>query len=221
MLIEQILIYVLFAAALLVNLLAEARDNDIARYYTKPLLIPMIMAYYMIIDRETDLLIVIALLLAFFGDVFLLFERSNFLYRVGFFSFFLCYLFFAAHIALSLDLAHMPLKSILWPVIPAALPILICLGIVWKSLKDARIFMLIYSSIGIILWYFCWLRVGQVPLHQALPPILGCVLFLVSDLMIGWSRFKQDFKYSGVYIMLTYAFAMVLMVVGFMEPVFR
>jgi len=218
-LIEQIIICVVFAIALIANLIAEARDSDVGKYYTKPLLIPLILVFYLIMSRETEAFIVMALSFALMGDIFLLFQQNNTAFRLGVLSFFISHLCWVSFIITSLDFALMEANHILWPILPAVIPAVVSLIILWKYLVNLRLLGILYMLVTSTLLYFCLLRFGYVSNLKAWHALAGCAFFLVSDFMIVWNRFKKEFKFAGVYIMLTYVIAIFFLVIGFMEPI--
>ena len=221
LLFEQIVIGIVFGIALIANLIAEARDSDVGKYYTKPLLIPLIMVFYLIMSHETNAFILIALSFALLGDLFLLFQQNNTAFRFGVASFFVSHLCWISFIVTSLDFSLMNANHFLWPLLVAVIPSMISMAILWKYLINIRLLGILYVLVTSILLYFCLLRFGYVSNLKAWHAIAGCVFFLASDFMIVWNRFKKEFKYAGVYIMLTYVIAIVLLVIGFMEPLNR
>lgn len=220
-LVEQIVIYSLFAIALIANLWAEARESEIGKFYTKPLLIPLVLVFYLIMSRETNTFIVLALSFALLGDICLLFEFSNTAFRFGIVSFLCSHLCWILFVVFSLRLNGIPLAHLLWPIIPAFIPAIAGSFFIWKYLKSIRYLATLYMFAGSLLLYFCLLRLGYVPQGKAWHAITGCVFYFASDFMIVWSRFKSDFKCSGVYIMVTYISAVIYLVIGFMEPLIR
>lgn len=220
-LIEQIIIFVVFAIALIANLIAEARDSDVGKYYTKPLLIPLILVFYLIMSRDTEAFIVMALSFALLGDIFLLFQQNNTAFRLGVLSFFLSILCWISFIVTSLDFTLMNTNHFLWPLLLAVIPSMVSLAILWKYLINIRVLGIFYMLVTSILLYFCMLRFGYVTNPKAIHAVAGCIFFLASDFMIVWNRFKKEFKFAGVYIMVTYIIAIILLVIGFMEPINR
>jgi uncharacterized membrane protein YhhN len=215
-LIEQYIIFGCFAIALFLNLWAEARDNDVLRYYTKPLLIPMIAAFYLIMDRDTDWFIVSALVFAFIGDVLLLFYHNNTCFRLGAIAFMLGHIFFIHSMLFSIPFAALTPHDYTIPLIPGFLPAVVGYAILAKLFGKFKWIAAIYMLAATGVLYCALLRFGFFPNYKVWLTILGAGFFVISDFIIAWTRFKKDFKYSGVYIMLTYAIAEVGIVLGLM-----
>ncbi len=215
---EQYIIYSLFAIALILNLWAEARDNDILRYYSKPLLIPMIAAFYLIMQPATDWFIVAALCCALVGDVLLLFYSNNTCFRIGAISFMCGHFLYVIAIIQSIDIAALSMNEFLWPIIPAFLPAVIAFSILVKNFGKFKWIAGFYMLAGTSLLYASLLRFGNAPNYKVWQTIIGAGFFLLSDFFIAWSRFKKDFRYSGVLIMLTYVIAEVCIILGLMIP---
>ncbi len=213
MIYEQIVIFSLLSLALAVNLVAETRDDDLMRAYSKPLLIPLILAYYLLMAENTDLLICAALIFALAGDISLL-SKSNFAFRLGAGFFLLGHVAYVTGMLLQLPLQDMDPVDYLWPVIPAFIPSIVCFRYLNPYFGRFRPMGITYMLFGTSLLYVCLLRFDSIPLQSFLLAITGALLFQVSDFFIAFTRFRQDFRYSGVLIMLTYVAGELLLIMG-------
>lgn len=216
-LIEQYIIFTCFAVALFLNLWAEARDNDVLRYYTKPLLIPMIAAFYLIMARETDWFIVAALAFAFIGDVLLLFNYNNTCFRLGAIAFLLGHVCFIHSMLFSIPFEALSPHDFTIPLIPALVPAVIAYAIMVKMFGKFKWLAAVYMLAGTGVLYCALLRFGFFPDYKVWLAIGGALFFVISDFIIAWTRFKKDFRFSGVYIMLTYVIAEIGIVLGLMS----
>jgi uncharacterized membrane protein YhhN len=213
---EQIIIYVVFLLALTINLVAEAKGDETVRAYSKPLLMPLLIAYYLIMSNSINFLIVGALFCAFVGDVFLLFHKESVSFRLGTISFLFGHLFFIAYMVLGFKEPHLNTWQFLWPIIPAFLPAVVAFFPLRKHFKGYMPYAVIYMITGSSLLYVILLRSCCLHGLSFWLPFAGTMMFLVSDFFIAWTRFKKNFKYSGVIIMLTYVIAECFLVIGLM-----
>jgi uncharacterized membrane protein YhhN len=194
------------------------RDNEIMRYYSKPLLIPMIAAFYLIMDPQTNAFIVAALCFAFIGDVLLLFSANNTCFRLGAISFMLGHIGFMCAMLFSIDFGEMSFNHYLWPIIPSFLPSVVAFAILGKHFGKFKLLAAIYMLAGSGLMYCALLRFGFFLDYKVWQTIIGAIFFVISDFFIAWTRFKKDFRYSGVVIMSTYVFAEICIILGLMVP---
>jgi uncharacterized membrane protein YhhN len=215
---EQYIIYGLFTIAFITNLIAEIRNSEILRYYSKPLLIPMIAAFYMIMNRETDYFILAALLFAFVGDIFLMFTESNVTFRAGVISFLLGHIAFIHAFIRSIDVFSLSFNDFLWPLIPAFLPTVVGYAVLLKYFGKFKYLAAVYMVTGSLLLYAALLRFGFAPAYKVWLTLGGTFFFCVSDFFIALTRFKKDFRYSGVLIMVTYILAELGIILGMMVP---
>jgi uncharacterized membrane protein YhhN len=208
----------IFVLALIVNIIAEIRENDLMRAYSKPFLIPMLIIYYVLMSPQTDRLIVIALLLAFNGDVALLFQNRKSWFRAGAIMFLLGHLTYFASMVLGTSAYALTTAQWLWPIIPAFVPAIIFFIVLQKHFGDFKTTAVLYMVAGSLLLYGAIVRCCCFSGWWFWLPLLGTAFFFFSDYLIARTRFKKDFKYSGALIMLTYVMAEVLLVIGLMGP---
>jgi hypothetical protein len=76
----------------------------------------------------------------------------------------------------------------------------------------------VYMVTGSLLLYAALLRFGFVPVYKVWLTLGGTIFFCISDFFIALTRFKKDFRYSGVLIMVTYILAELGIILGMMIP---
>jgi hypothetical protein len=211
---EQLILFTLLVVALVVNVIAEASENNILRVYSKPFLIPLLIVYYLLMCTELNYFVVLALLFAFNGDLALLFQYKNFWFRAGAVLFMVAHLFFIAAMTATMYLPGISLTNWLWPIVPAIVFSLLLYLPLHRSMEKFRIISIPYIIIVAVLLYSCLLRSSCFGGITFWFPVIGTLLFLVSDFFIAYTRFKKDFKYAGVLIMVTYVVAEALWVLG-------
>jgi uncharacterized membrane protein YhhN len=198
-------------------------DLNDYRFYTKPLLVPLLLVFMLIKVVNTKrtksrLIITSALLLCFAGDLILLFDQLNYSFIIGLILFLLAHIFY---IAFFYRLVHISAKKFATLVIAAILTggyIFILLSVLWEKLQDAHLQLpvVLYATV-----LGCMLlaavntingdRLGKLNIYYFIP---GAVLFVFSDSMLAVNKFMLDHKYIAIGVMLTYATAQFLIVKG-------
>lgn len=187
-------------------------------YYTKPLLMPLLAIYYVSSVAEINKFIVMALIFAFIGDVFLMWpqRKNNFIFGLGAFLIgHLCYvLLFLQNISFAKDVPQ-------WFYI---IIIIYAIGAfaVMKKLKeylgDMKIPTYIYMAVILLMSFASLARIWVMDISISFfLPFIGSILFLCSDSMLGFYTFKGKFKNGNIYIMLTYVLAQALIVGGYLN----
>lgn len=218
---EQVIIYLLFGIAFAANIVAEYRDSDVGRYYTKPLMMPLILAFYLLMSRETDPLIVTALCFALMGDIFLLITDNNTLFRLGTAAYMGTYLLFSTILVMRFKDAQFSSMQLATALFFALSGLLVVVIFLWKYLLNMKTLGLFYMLTHSALLFLCILQFGHIATPKAIHCLLGAVLLIISDFIVAWRRFRFDFHYSGIYIIITYVIGISMLVTGFMESLVR
>ena len=214
---EQIIIFLLFALAIIANIVAEYRDSDLGRSYSKPLIIPLILAFYLLMSQETDPFIVTALCFALLGDIFLLFTANNLFFRLGTASYMMTYFLFSLVLAirfLSISFSTPQLLTGLFFALSGVLTVLIFL---WKYLLNMKVLGLMYMLTHSALLFMCILQFGNATYLNTMLCLGGAVFLITSDFLVAWRRFRNEFTYSGIYIIVSYIMGIAMLVIGMME----
>lgn len=210
-------LYLFFIASIL-NLFAEITYNQTLTYISKPLLMIFLGLYFWAnrtINRFTNL-ILIGLFFAFLGDTLLMFRtgaagQTNF-FLFGLASFLLTQLCYAIAF---LRRANRPsfLQRQPFMAIPFILYLVGNSFLLWGDLPNAfRLPVLAYSTVITLMAISCCNLYGSIPKEIFIPLMIGVLLFVLSDTLIGISSFKSEIPYSGLLIMSTYIVAQYLIV---------
>lgn len=214
--ITKIIIGGLFCITFAIHMIFTKNEYIKGRIYTKPLLMPLLAIYYISSVAEVNKFIIMSLVFAFIGDVFLMWpeRKTNFLLGLGSFLIgHLCYvLLFLQNISFAKDV----------PVWFYLIIIMYTIGAraVMKKLKnnlgDMVIPTYIYMLIILTMSFVSLARIFVMDMSISfLLPFIGSLLFLCSDSMLGFYTFNGKFKNGDVYIMLTYVLAQALIVGGY------
>jgi uncharacterized membrane protein YhhN len=208
---------ILYLVVLGADLVAVYNGNETLRYITKPLLMPLLTAFFIFqtknIASSLKKWVVLALLLSWAGDVFLMFESTN----NNFFIFGLM-AFLIAHIFYILFYENVIRKDGIrknyWWFLPVIIYYIALIYILSPNLGDMKLPVRIY---GIVISYMLIqaLQTGGIKDHGAATlMIAGAFLFITSDSILAINKFYESFKYAGIAIMLTYGIAQFLITLG-------
>ena len=208
---------ILFIVILLSDLFAVYTSNEALRYITKPLLMPLLIVFFIFQTKDFPSFlkkcIILALVFSWTGDVLLMFESTN----SNFFIFGLV-AFLIAHIFYILFYENVIRKEGLrknyWWFLPVIIYYIALIYILSPNLGDMKLPVRIY---GIVISYMLIqaLQTGGIKNPGAATLIIGgAVLFITSDSILAINKFYESFEYAGIAIMLTYGIAQLLITLG-------
>jgi len=208
---------ILYFIVLAADLFAVYNGNETLRYITKPLLMPLLIAFFIFQTKDPasslKKWVVLALVFSCAGDVLLMFESMN-----GNFFVFGLVAFLIAHIFYILFYESVIRKEGLsknyWWFLPVIIYYIALIYILSPNLGDMKLPVRIY---GIVISYMLIkaLQTGRIKnLGAATLMIAGAILFITSDSILAINKFYEPFKYAGIAIMLTYGIAQLLITLG-------
>lgn len=197
-----------FGAAAVGDWIAVARSRKRLQYLLKPLALVALVSAAVALDPTDDArraLFVVALVLSLAGDVFLMLPRDLFVAGLG--SFLLAHLAYIAGFAQD--------GGGLWTIALSLVVIAAGIGLLGLRIvegargTDPRL-VLPVSVYMVVIAVMAAMAVADGSLLAA----VGALLFLVSDSLIGWTRFVQPVPWAPVGIMVTYHAAQFLLVLS-------
>lgn len=222
------LLYIL-AFFTLLNLYANYQYDKMLELASKPFLIPILGIYFYLNTREVTQdykksltnFILIALSLAWLGDVFLLFQSYNPLFfMLGLGSFLVSHILYIITFKKSLQNKELSeTKSLLIRAIPFIGTFILMFTFLYKSLDEVMIFAVpIYMLVIITMAFMAMERTGKVLKASAEYVFFGAFLFMVSDSLLAIDIFVKNLAIplASVFVMATYIAAQVLIVYGMM-----
>ena len=208
-----ILYFFIFGA----DLFAVYNGNESLRYITKPLLMPLLIIFF--VFQTKDFLsplkkwIVLALVFSWAGDVLLMFESTNSNFFIsGLVAFLIAHIFYI--LFYENVIRKEGLKKNYWWFLPVIIYYISLIYILSPNLGDMKLPVRIY---GIVISYMLIqaLQTGRIKdLGAATLMIAGAVLFITSDSILAINKFYESFEYAGIAIMLTYGIAQLLITLG-------
>src|SRR5436190_10207063 len=208
---------ILYFVILAADLFEVYNGNETLRYITKPILMPLLIVFFIFqtkgIASSLKKWVVLALLFSWGGDVLLMFESMN-----GNFFIFGLVAFLIAHIFYILFYENVIRKEGLsknyWWFLPVIIYYIALIYILSPNLGDMKMPVRIY---GIVISYMLIqaLQTGTIKNRDAaIFLIAGAVLFITSDSILAINKFYESFEYAGMAIMLTYVIAQLLITLG-------
>jgi uncharacterized membrane protein YhhN len=207
----------LFAFILFADLISIYFESEISRYFTKPLLMPLLVLYFVLetgsIYASLKKWMILALLFSWAGDVLLMFEPMNSMFFIfGLAAFLIAHIFYI----ILFDLIRVKEKErqSLLPLLPIAIYYLVLIGLLPPHLDEMKKPVSIYGLIISIMLSFAidlW-RIKDRTVSFLI--ISGAFLFIVSDSLLALNKFYKPFEYAGIAIMLTYGIAQLLITLG-------
>jgi len=181
------------------------------RHFTKSLIIPFLTLYFVSVSPKSRSFYVflVALILAWLGDVFLLFSGKEF-FLLGLVSFLVMQVIYS--ILFFRDMQSNNIKMIL----SIFLLGLFSIGFnnyLWPFTSEIRIPVIVYS-IAIAVMAFAGINRDQ-QLAGYKQIFIGVILFVISDTVLAVNNFADGFWKGGFIVMLTYILAQYFIVEGY------
>lgn len=209
------LVFLLYAIVALLDLLFIYNDQTTLRWFTKPLLMPLLMAgFYVATTTRTGLLfrlILAALVLSWCGDVLLQLEGFFIPGLISFLLAHLCYIIFF----LQTEKTKKGWVQIqLLMVLPVLLYILLFLYLLLPHLGALKIPVIVYGiTIGSMLLLALNTKYTLAAKISRLF-IWGAILFVISDSVLAVNLFAYQHLSLRLLVMITYSAAQYLIVSG-------
>ncbi len=91
--IKYIILFLYFGTALL-DMIYVYKDVPKSRFFSKPLLVPLLLIFYLLASKSPISFLIFALIFSFFGDLFLLWEDKKLPFIFGLLSFLFAHIFY-------------------------------------------------------------------------------------------------------------------------------
>lgn len=208
-------IYILFGVAVALHLFAcfpPVKQN--LRKFTKCLLMPLLALSYALTAPSPSMLVVGALLLGWVGDVFLIFPKKPVCFSSGLAAFAAGHVMYIIYILTHLS-GRPPVWIIMLAVCLYAGAILLLMSRLISYLPQR---MLVPSAVYMVLIAFMSLSTLLFALTQtgiaATLVFIGSLMFLISDTVLSFVTFKQEFSWHYLCVMSTYIAAQTFIAFG-------
>lgn len=207
---KRILLVLFFIA--LVGELVGVHMDSMSRWITKPLVVAILLIYYVVVSKMKHPLMMLALVSAMLGDMFMLLpDGAGFTLSL--------FVFFVMHLILiSLFNQHRENTQSSQKLLMAAAIFVAGLGGAFYLVPQAgslNIAVGVYLLGITLMTIFAVLRVRKLPGYSMV--VIGAILFILSDLLIGITRFVTPVPLSGVGIMALYGIGLFCIVEGYVK----
>ena len=198
----------------LTEILALAFEWHRVHEIAKPLILILLLAYYLVSVSRRSKLFIIALIFCWAGDVFLLFP-SFFIggllsFLIGHVLYILAY---RQHQYPDTSESLMPTQKVRFsfPIVLAGTGLIV---ILFPSLGELKIPVIIYAIVLMVMVMTSLFRYGRTTSGSFWMVFIGAALFMTSDSLLAINKFYAPFRFSGIFIMFPYIIAQYLIVAG-------
>ncbi len=215
--IVNLLLLLIFSYASIGNLLAWGLNKQKWVIFTKPFLMPVLAIYYVLNCEDASLILIIALLFAFLGDVFLIWPEKKIFFTLGLAGFLIMqalYIFFI--VSRQLDFINYSLLQMFSSIVFLFVGALIYFKL-YNHLKEMKIPVLFYILAIITVTFFSFLNMAGNFNKSNLIQFLGAILYVISDTVLAFDSFKKPIRLANVWIMATYIIAQLFLFVGYIN----
>ncbi len=196
----------------------EIRKGYIYRYITKPLLMPLLILFYIAYSSKIYWLLIIALIFAFLGDTALMIKNrklGKISFIIGLSSFLMGHLFYIGlFVNISKGMAfYSPIIQILL-ILPFLFIALYVGKLVLPYAQKMKIPVGVYLIVITLMNSSSVLLISKLSTVSFICIYSGVTLFSISDSLNAYSRFIKQFKMASCLIMLTYILAQLFIVIA-------
>jgi uncharacterized membrane protein YhhN len=209
-------IFFLFILCLLADLVATGWQKGDWRFFSKPLLMPLLTGYFLLSVSPGSVLkkyITAALVFSWAGDVLLMFEgKESVFFLLGLSSFLIAHIFYI--LFYHQVRVKENIKNRWWLLIIVAVYYAALISLLYPYLADMKIPVPVY---GIVISFMLLLALHMLFIRQKTAGrwmTAGAVLFILSDSILAINKFYQPFSQAGFLIMLTYGLAQLFIITG-------
>lgn len=213
---ESLILLILFLICAAADVFAVASAKPRAERIAKPLLMPLLLAFYLTAAKAPERFLVLALVCGFLGDTFLL--GSGAWFACGLAAFLLGHVCYLAAFLRPMNFAALPPSF--W--VPGLLAYVLyglvaCRRILPRAEAKLRPAVFVYLVFLLGMSCAALLRLSYAQGAAFWLPFLGSLLFVASDTMLALRIFTQKPpRNSGAAVMVTYALAQLFLTAGFL-----
>ena len=210
----KIFIIIFFFIIAIGDILNVRNDRVKLRYFTKPLLVPSLILFYIMNTTKIEQIIIYALICCFFGDFFLLFAQKKLFFIAGLFSFLAGHCFYTiAFLKTTSFLSNIPgwFYLSLIPYIFYGFFIYYRLN---PYLSSMKIPVIAYLNIILFMSFASFTRIWEINGIAFWFPFVGSIIFIVSDTLLAIRVFKYNIMRGWISVMIFYICAQLLIILG-------
>jgi uncharacterized membrane protein YhhN len=211
----QIFIAIVFVAVFILNLYTDKYEIQKLKALTKPLLVPLIILFYLTSAVHINWYIVAGLFFGFIGDLALM-GRNKIFFAIGLCAFLVGHLFYTLVFLQSIQYFEAVPYWFFIFLIPYILYGYRILKILSPNLGKTIVPVVVYMCAILIMSFTSLCRIWNGFTLQFVLPFVGSLFFIASDSVLSYNKFDDPSKNYETTIMFTYILAQVLIVAGFL-----
>lgn len=206
-----------FTAILIIDQFFVVLEMREARYVSKSLLMPVLMAYYWLSAGGAPIrsrqLIIAALFASWLGDVLLMFEPFNSIFfLLGLSAFLIAHLFYIVYFEKWRREGHQRFR---WTIIvPVLIFYALLLALLTPGLGAMLVPVWVYGAVICVMLALAWQVQLQWKSRAGMLVATGASYFVVSDSVLAVNKFYTLIPMASVIVMFTYALAQMFIVSG-------
>lgn len=214
----------IFLIILIINLCGIYAGNGLIESISKPLLMVVLMGYFIWDTKKYSSVlkkwVLSALFFSWVGDILLMFVTNNSIFFLAGLSSFLI-----AHIFYILFFHSVRVKEFIKGKIFLLFPVLIFYVVLMTLLSPGLGTMKLPVRIyGVFIFFMLMLAMHMLYIRNrkaGLLMMIGALLFVISDSVLAVNKFYSEFNGAGIVIMLTYGIAQLMITEGAISYVSR
>lgn len=207
----------LYLATGLLNIVSQAMELPTLEKYTKPLLMPLLIYYIFVtaagVITLPRMLLAVALIFAWIGDVLLLYSNQGTCFFLGLIAFFCTNILYAFIFTTSTN-ANPPL--VYKRFVPAVIIGAFVYIVIVPRAGGMKIPLSINTFAVMAMLTAAILRFGVTNKLSAGWVLIGACLFVISDMILSLDKYFTEVFRSGFWVMLTYILGQYYIVRGVM-----
>ena len=215
---------IFFLIVLLADLVVMYTNHEVFRYITKPLLMPLLIVFFItgtrFVTSSLKKWVILALGFSWLGDVLLMFESANTNFFIfGLVAFLLAHIFYI--VLFDQVRVKEKFRQSLLPLLPIAVYYILLMTLLQSHLGEMRKPVSIYGLVISIMLSFAidlWRLKDR---RTSFLIIFGALLFILSDSLLAINKFYQQFDHAGIAVMATYGIAQLLITLGISKYLVR
>jgi uncharacterized membrane protein YhhN len=208
------LVLLFYGLVSLIHLLFIASGNPALSFYTKPLLMPLLIVA-LLLSMEKAIhstgFILAGLVMSLAGDVLLMWDQF---FIPGLICFLLTHIFYIFYFIRLANKNGWLLKKQPFLLIPVVGYTFSLLWVLLPHLDKLALPVIVYAVVISVMLASCLNLIYQVKRVVYLNFVTGAILFVLSDSLLAINKFYDAFYGAGVLIMLTYVMAQFFIVRG-------
>ena len=207
---KLLILTMLFAVVLFFDLYAVYDANLCLELLTKPLLMPLLVVYYLVVIKQPKPIVILALFFSFLGDVLLVFEKAFFMY--GLISFLIAHVLYITLV--NSYKTKINKTNVIIVLIVFVMFILSLLYTIHHHAGAMILPIVIYAVTISIFGILSVLNFISSKTQANLYMLLGASIFIVSDSLIAINKFYSAHSILNIFIMMTYCLAQYLIILS-------